>query len=419
MSFKRITLLLVAVLASGGIAAGCGGDEETQGASGGSTAQKQSPAMGGQDAAAPTTDTAAADLRAGLTAQLQEHVYLAGTAIAKGVGEGLDSKTFTAAAGTLDKNSMALSESIGSVYGADAGEQFLALWRRHIGFFVDYTKGKATGDMKAVKQAEQDLDGYREEFGAFLAGANPELTKEAVADELKPHVTSVFATIDSVVANDGQAYMKLREAASHMPTTANVLAGAIARQKKLDGDTDAPASALRAGLTAQLQEHVYLAGLTVDAGVGAGLDSKTFEAAAGTLDENSKALSESIGSVYGADAGEQFLALWRRHIGFFVDYTKGKATGDKKMVKQAEQDLDGYREEFGAFLASANPELTKKAVADELKPHVSSVFKAIDASVAGKPAVFDRLREAASHMPQTADVLAGAIVAQMPEKFQK
>jgi hypothetical protein len=269
-----------------------------------------------------------------------------------------------------------------------------------------------------VKKAVKDLDGYRTEFGAFLESANPNLSQDAVAEELKPHVTTVFATIDSVVAGDGQAYAKLREAASHMPMTASVLAGAIARQKKLDGDTDSPASELRSGLTAQLQEHVYLAGLTVDAGVGAGLDSKAFKAAAGTLDENSKALSESIGSVYGMDAGEQFLALWRRHIGFFVDYTKGKATGDKRAVRKAQQDLDGYRQEFGAFLSSANPELSQDAVADELKPHVETVFAAIDASVAGRPAVFERLREAASHMPGTANVLAGAIVAQMPEKFQ-
>src|SRR5947207_220919 len=49
---------------------------------------------------------------------------------------------------------------------------------------------------------------------------------------------------------------------------------------------DTPASALRASLTAGLQEHVYLAGIAVENGVAHGLDSAQFKAAAGTLDRN-------------------------------------------------------------------------------------------------------------------------------------
>ncbi len=48
---------------------------------------------------------------------------------------------------------------------------------------------------------------------------------------------------------------------------------------------------------------------------------------------------------------------------------------------------------------------------------MESLTKAIDSVVAGKGTAFDDLREAASHMPQTANVLAGAIAKQMPEKF--
>jgi hypothetical protein len=181
--------------------------------------------------------------------------------------------------------------------------------------------------------------------------------------------------------------------------------------------TETGAAELRSTLTAGLQEHVYLAGIAISTGVGAGLDSAEFEAAAGTLDKNSVALSEAIGSVYGKPAGEQFLALWRDHIGFFVAYTKAKATGDTMGAAKAKKQLDGYRAEFGAFLASANPNLTQEAVADELKPHVSSVFKTIDAVVAKSPNTFDLLQEAAAHMPTTANVLAGAIAKQYPDKF--
>ena len=424
MLSKRPLLLLATVASTGLIAAGCGENDEqgTNSAAGnGSTSTQMESGSSTQTktASAEGTDTGASELRATLTYALEEHVYLAGIAVKMGVDNGLDSKQFKAAAGSLDENSKALSDAIGSVYGDDAGEQFLALWRKHIGMFVEYTKGKATKDAKLAKKAQKDLDGYRAEFGAFLESANPNLTQEAVAEELKPHVKSLSSAIDAVVGGSPSAFNKLRKAAGHMPQTASVLAGAIAKQMpdKFSGDSASGASELRSLLTAQLTEHVYLAGIAVTQGVGEGLDSKPFAASAGALDKNSKALSKSIASVYGADAGKQFLALWRKHIGMFVEYTKGKATKDDKLVEKALADLDGYRSEFGAFLESANPNLTQDAVAEELKPHVESLTAAIDSVVGGKGDAFEKLREAAGHMPQTANVLAGAIVKQSPEKF--
>ncbi len=224
---KAKLIVLIAVLVVGGIAVAAigGGDKQESKAA--------TPAAAGGETAATNLggiDTGASELRSGLTALLQEHVYLAGTAVSTGASKGLDSKEFEAAAGTLDENSVALSEAIGGVYGDPAGEQFLALWRAHIGFFVDYTKAKAAKDEQGIAKARKDLDGYRAEFGAFLASANPNLTKEAVADELQPHVESVIAAIDAVVAGSPRTYDLLREASEHMPGTANVLAVAIAKQ---------------------------------------------------------------------------------------------------------------------------------------------------------------------------------------------
>lgn len=172
------------------------------------------------------TETAGAELRAALTALLQEHVYLAGIA----TGTALAGGDLAPPAAALDDNSVALADAIASVYGDAAGEQFLALWRRHIEFFVDYTTASATGDEAAKAEAVAALDGYRADFGAFLASANPNLPKEAVAEELVPHVTTMFAAIDAQAAGDPSQYAKLREAASHMPMTAKVLAGGIAKQ---------------------------------------------------------------------------------------------------------------------------------------------------------------------------------------------
>jgi len=173
------------------------------------------------------------------------------------------------------------------------------------------------------------------------------------------------------------------------------------------------ASTLRAGLTSLLQEHVYLAGITT----GTALSGGDYKVPAATLDANSVALSKAIGSVYGDPAGQQFLALWRKHIGFFVDFTTAVAKKDQAAQDKARADLDGYRADFGAFLASANPNLTKQAVADELKPHVESLFSAIEAQGSKDPKVYEKLQTAAAHMPMTAEVLSGAIAKQFPDKF--
>ena len=182
---------------------------------------------------------------------------------------------------------------------------------------------------------------------------------------------------------------------------------------------DEGAPALVQTLTDLLDGHVYLASIAVVMGVTNGLDSEQFKAAAATLDQNSQDLAAAIESVYGAEAGEQFLSQWRDHIGFFVQYTEGKATKNDQMATEALDKLSNYKEDFAAFLESATGgELPSDAAAEALQMHVDSLVGAIDKVIAGDPGVFDAVYDAATgHMPHTASALAGAIAAQFPEKF--
>ncbi|HLL65463.1 MAG TPA: hypothetical protein VK453_06895 [Micromonosporaceae bacterium] len=357
------------------------------------------------------TTTAAADLRAGLTFLLTEHVYRAGIALKFAVDKGgnLEDPTVAAAVASLDANSVELSKAIGGAYPA-AEEPFLQSWRQHIGFFVDYTLGKATKNQAKVDKAQVDLDGYRTAFGQLINSVVPELPAAAVTEELVPHVKTVTDTIDSLVAGDGQVFAKLQAAAEHMPMTAKVLAGGIATNKKLAGNPAEPAAELRSGLTYLLTSHVDLAAIAIVQAVGKGgdLTEASVKAAVAALDVNSVALSKAVGSAYPA-AEEPFLQSWRQHIGFFVDYTLGAATKDKAKMDKAKVDLDGYRTAFGQLINSVVPELPAAAVADELVPHVQSLTDTIDALVAGDPTVFTKLAAATAHMPMTAATLAGGI----------
>lgn len=178
---------------------------------------------------APTSDTPASDLRIALNLLLGEHALLAASATNAAINGRNDE--FTTAADALDANSVDLSKAIESVYGKDAGDAFLALWRTHIGFFVDYATGVATKDQAMQDKAVEDLTGYASDFGAFLSGANPNLPQDVVADLITEHVLSLKAVVDAQGAGDqAAAYSSLRMAFGHMQMIADPLAEAIVKQ---------------------------------------------------------------------------------------------------------------------------------------------------------------------------------------------
>ena len=376
--------------------------------------QAQSTMAMNHSATGPTTSS---DLRVGLNNLFAEHLILAGDA----TGAALAGRTeeFKAAAGALDANSVALSEAIGSVYGHEAQEAFLALWRKHIGFTVDYVTGIATKDKAKQDAAVNALLGYTKDLAAFLNSANPNLPTDVVSDLVKSHVVGLKSVIDNQAAmNYAAAYAGVRLGAAHMQMIGDPVAGAIVKQHPdmFAGQTETASATLRTALNLTLREHVFLAASATGAALGG--RAKEFADAAGALDANSVQLSKTIGSVYGADAEQAFLALWRKHIGFFVDYTNAVAKNDKKMQEQAVGNLIGYAKDFAAFLASANPNLPAAVVADLVKSHVVGLKTVVDAQAKGDwTAAYARLREAAAHMQMIADPLADAISRQFPEKF--
>jgi hypothetical protein len=361
--------------------------------------------------------TSAADLRVGLNSLLGEHVLIAAVATSHALG-GRDA-AFKGAVGGLDANSVDISKAIGSVYGADAEKAFLPLWRKHIGFFVDYTSGVATKDKAKQEKAVADLVSYSNDFGAFLNSANPNLPKNVVADLVKGHILTLKEVVDAQAAGDWpKAYAATRSAYGHMHMIGDPLAAAIAKQfpQKFSGAPDSPAANLRNTLNLALREHAVLAAMATGSALGG--RTAEFNAAAGAVDANSIDIAKAIGSVYGTDAEKAFLPLWRKHIGFVVDYTTGLATKDKAKQDKAVSDLIRYADDFGAFLSSANPNLPKSAVADLVKGHILTLKDVVDAQAAREwPKVYSNLRMATSHMAMIADPLGAAIAKQFPDRY--
>jgi hypothetical protein len=364
-------------------------------------------------------DDGASTLRADLTSLLQEHVYLAGIAFETAIDAGGDlTETETVAAvETLDENTVALADAVGSVAGPENGEAFLGLWREHIGFFVDYTLGEATGDQAAKDQALSNLVGYQEAAGAFFEEiTGGEIQADVLVGGLDEHVTTLTAAIDAMVADSPEQFSLLRMAGQHMFGAANLLATGIvaAVPEMFPGATDSAPAETRAILTNLLQEHAYLAGIALEQAIDAGgdLENPNVVAAVETLDVNTVELADVVGSVAGPENGEAFLGLWREHIGFFVDYTLGEATGDAAMKEQALTDLIGYQQAAGAFFEEiTGGEIMPDMLIPGLEEHVATLTAAIDSMVASDPAAFTQLRMAGQHMPMAALLLATGIVA--------
>lgn len=177
---------------------------------------------------APVTDTAAADLRVLLNALERQHVSLAATAVRAGFDGRAD---FEAAAKALDANSVQLSEAVGSVYGKEAGTKFLAIWRSHIGFFVDYTVAAKAGDKAGMDKAVANLGGYVDAISDFFSQANPNLPREAVKTLVNEHVGLLKAAVDTYGAKDyAGSYDNQVKAEAQIGKIADAIAGAIVKQ---------------------------------------------------------------------------------------------------------------------------------------------------------------------------------------------
>lgn len=371
-------------------------------------------------AASPTSNPAA-DLRAGLSSHLGEHVLLAVVAMQKGV-DGADD--FGDAAAALGKNTEDLTASITSVFGAEAGAAFKGLWEGHIGFFVNYVTATAGNDEAGRKAALDNLANYKEDFSGFLAGAT-NIPQEDLAAGLQMHVDQLITAFDSYVNEDYETvYTQVREAYEHMYHTGALLSGAIAKEmpNKFSGDSNSDAVNLRIALDRLLSEHAFLAVIAMQKGVDGAAD---FGAAANALGKNTEDLTAAITSIFGADAGAAFNGLWSGHIGFFVNYVTATAGNDEAGRKAALDNLANYKEDFSGFLAGAT-KLPQGDLAAGLQAHVDQLVAAFDSYVEEDyAAAYTNLRDAYHHMMMTGDALAAAIIAldseptTMPEAMPK
>jgi hypothetical protein len=207
----------------------------------------------------------------------------------------------------------------------------------------------------------------------------------------------------------GNPFGDLRVAAGHMPAEALTLATGLAKGADLKGDPASNSAELRAKLTALLTEHVYLAGGVVATLYHFGDNTPPLQAAASVLDANATDLAALIGTISPSKQAA-FLESWRSHDADFYDYAKAAKADDDAAKHTAANNLLDYAKNAGQFFSDlTGATLSASGVSADFVTHISSLTQAIDTMAAGTPDAMSKLKTAADHMADSAQILASGI----------
>ena len=361
-------------------------------------------------------DEPATALRVQLDRALGEHAFLLGEVVRAGITGAPD---FAAAADALDDNSGDVIGLITDVHGPAAGEAFAELWQSHIAYLVDYSRALAENDAEAAQLASEQLDSYVSAFSGFLADAMPVLPPDAVEGLIGEHVEQLEHVASFHEADFGGAYASIRDTYGHMFEVGDSLAIGIVSlyPERFTGRFEAfsPAMDFRVKLDRQLGEHSYLAAFAMRAVMR---DDADVRGAADAMAANSADLQATIAAVYGTDAGAAFGELWGRHTTAYVAYVSALRDGDDEGSAAALADLADYQTAFSAYVASANPFVSRDAFEALVGDHTAHLVDQADAYAGGDYAASYQIgREAYAHAGEMARNLAGAIADQFPLLF--
>ncbi|WP_449011527.1 copper amine oxidase N-terminal domain-containing protein [Paenibacillus taichungensis] len=369
-----------------------------------------------------SVNTPAADLRASLDHLLSEHFALAVTAMAKAYD---GTKDADAAYKALDQNALDMQPAIASLYGDAGAKEFERIFRTHNKYTDDLVKATKMGNQAGIKQAQNNINGFVEEFSTFLSTATEgKLPKAAAKNALKLHEDLVQKVFDEYVAGDyTDAYKAYREGFKEMFDVSKALSTAITTQmpeKFENSKADTPAANLRSALNHLASEHFALSALQMqeqyDGRTAASNALVTAEAG------NTADFKAAIASIYGNDGANAFEKIWvTNHVNAQSDYVTAVKNNDATARAAVEKRIDGFTTEFATFLDSATAgNLPKAAGQQALTTHEKQVQQVLDQyAAANYEGSYTTNREGFKVMFGVGQALGNAIVTQFNDKFQE
>jgi hypothetical protein len=323
-------------------------------------------------AAAPSA--AEASLR--LQALLGQHTVLAGDMM-RGRLRG-DPDLAQAANAALGKNTDAMGELVGALFGDEARTKVATLWAAHVTALFNYARGLADHDDAVRAQSRSTIAGFESELAGFFATASQgRLQRDAAEAAVREHAEHLLHQADAYAAGDyRQANQIYREAYAHAFALGKALASTLLPPAAAAA-LAAPTWRLRSELDRLLGEHVVVVVAAMRAGATNGAD---FTAAAETVNGNTRDLAGAMETLFGQASGRRFQSLWAEHVEALIAYSAALVKGDDGERATARKDLAEYEGELAAFLdAATGRKMTSGALASALRMHDDMLVREAEA----------------------------------------
>jgi len=378
---SRLALYATCALILAALVAACSSDSR-RGVGG--AARADHAAAAGAPATRPSARTSAAlppaaEASLRLQALLGQHTVLAADMM-RGRLRG-DPDLAQAANAALGKNTDAVGQLIGALFGEQARSKFASLWSAHVAALFNYARALADHDDALRAQAQSSIATYERGLAAFFAGASQgRLNRAAAEAAVKQHVDHLLQQADAYAAKDyPQADRIYRVGYTHAFALGKVLASTLLPPAAA-ATLSAPTWRLRSELDRLLGEHVVLVIATMRAGV---TNSADFAAAADTADANTRDLAAAMDTLFGQAAGRRFQSLWADHVDALIHYSGGVVKQDDRQRTDAKARLARFEAQFASFLAAATTNrMTAGAAASALRMHDDMLLREADAFVA-------------------------------------
>lgn len=126
------------------------------------------------------------------------------------------------------------------------------------------------------------------------------------------------------------------------------------------------------------------------------------------VDNNSRALSSLIGSLYGQDAGGRFSDVWNTHIDLLNQYTDAVINQDDNSQQQISDRLNSTVRQMTDFFTQENGQVNHDQLGQLIQTHIEDEKAIIRAHAQGnQQQVSQLIATGGMHMDMLADMLTG------------
>jgi hypothetical protein len=324
-----------------------------------------------------------------------------------------------AAAVRLLKNQEHLGQSIVPFYGANAGRALTDLLKQHIMIAVDLVAAARAADHEKFQVKDVEWTRNAAEIAGFLAGANPNLTRDDVVDLLGQHLALTKQEVTSRLQTNWPADVEaFDQIFTEILTVADVLTNAIAKQfpdRLASNNGRAAPESLTLAMRRLWSDHVIW---TRQYLVAAAAERPEAKPAADRLLKNQDDIGNAVVPFYGDDAGKRLADFLKQHILIAVDIIDAAKKGEDARFGDANAKWDRNVEEIAGLLSSANPNWRQPELLDLLMQHLNLTRKEVSAHLhkqwEGDIEAFDQIL---TEILTVSDTLSEGIVKQYPAKF--